>query len=245
MAAAQCMTYLKFLAYDHAAFCSGDAEAHNTPRSTAFHGHKVGYGAEVYACALAHQVGKFLDAVAHSPAVEIYALAVVVVEHLREHALVGRVAESLGRRLYPCPGTGFVAQVGIHKRVRSIAAHCQIAVVHRLPAVLEQFEHAAAAFAETGVGKFAAVGVGKSYAGRGVHGFGYCGSALACHALIALAVVVGAHVEVRMVFTVLPTHYLIVGHGTGVICRGSVGYTFVLAYLCKQPRTRDYGMRPQ
>lgn len=118
-------------------------------------------------------------------------------------------------------------------------------MVHGLPAVLKQLEHTAAALAETGIGQFAGGGVEEHHAARGIDGLGHGGCGLAGHALITLAVIVGANIEVGMVLAVLPAHYLIVGDGARAIGLSGSLDTLILAYLRKKPAAGYHGVRTQ
>ena len=107
----------------------------------------------------------------------------------------------------------------------------------RLPAVLELLEDTAAAFAETGVAKLAVSH--EHLAARGIDGLGDLGGRLARHALVALAVVIGADIEIDVVLAVVPLYTLVLGLGAGtVFLAGGLDFA-VLVDLRQQPRARD------
>ena len=81
------------------------------------------------------------------------------------------------------------------------------------PAVVEFFKYSAATLREACVAELAAV-VSEYEPACCFDSLPHCRRALTGYALVALAVIVGAHVEVDMVVAVVPTDNLVVCTGT-------------------------------
>ena len=138
------------------------------------------------------------------PAVEVGRLLVVVVEHLGEHLLVVGVAEGRRRSADPAFGVGFYAQVAGQVFRRRVGNALQIGHVTVFPAGAELLGDAPAALAEAGIADLTVVG--EHLATRLTDGLLHMGRGLTRDALIALAVVVGADVEERVVLAVVPSY---------------------------------------
>ena len=108
-----------------------------------------------------------------------------------------------------------------------------------LPAGLERFRVAAATFGEACIADFPFVG--KHLTARSFHGCTYLGSVRTCNTLIALAVVVGANIENRVIFAVVPTDEFIVClcEREEIMAAGSHRLPFL--HLCKEPTAADDG----
>ena len=119
---------------------------------------------------------------------------------------VGSVAECGWSRQNPLCGIVFTGKVGEIHRIFTVAASHQIIVVLWLPAVFKFFKHTATRFREAGIAKVAAIHEHLAPCGFDslLHRFGRG----ACYALIALAVVVGTHIEVDVVVAIPPFNFL-------------------------------------
>ena len=193
-------------------FLADDARllrAHNLQLPDASAG-AAGYGDEVDDLPVVHSRAaldegrKLLLRVFYPPAVEVSRFLVVVVEHLLQDALVGGVAEGIGRGANPAFGFGLhgeVGQVGSgHRRIAlrhaPVALFAQVGLGRVFPTVLKLLERAAAALGVAGVAQASSAGQHLSacvgYSLPRLFGDG------SRQSLVALAVVVGADVVERV-----------------------------------------------
>ncbi len=177
-------------------------------------------------------------AVFYCPAVEIVGFLVVVIENLSEYNAVGGVAECFGSRQNPLAGVFFLGKVGIVVGSGAVAAHFEVVVVDRLPAVLKFFKHASAAFGEACVAEPPSLFVSTSPRVAST-AWSTVGRSLSGYALVALAVVVGADVELEVVFAVVPYDAFGVCFHFGRSC--CLGAAFV--ELGKKPASGNDGVR--
>lgn len=111
------------------------------------------------------------------------------------------------------------------------------------PSSFKLLKHSAARLREAGVAERAVVG--EHLSPRRFDGVAHGGCRLAGDALVTLAMVVGADVEINMVLAVVPTHQL-----SFCACAWVVGRFFgckllVFLYLCQEPAAGNHGMRFQ
>ncbi len=200
MAVRESAAYHQFLAYDAFSLCAGDFQFTDSSGGAAGQWRQAQYAAEIFAKTVGHEAGDFFLRQCLCPAVEVGSLAVIAVEHLREHSPVGGVAEGFRLAEYPADGVFFHCKVGEVSRVYAVAPGLEIGARSVIPACLEDFEDSAAAFREAGVAELAVEG--EDHAAGVGHGSGGHRGRDTADALIALAVVVGADVEIEMVFAV-------------------------------------------
>ena len=133
-----------------------------------------------------NQICEFLPGVLLFPAVKISGAAVVIVQYLPKHERIGGVAEGLSTGIVP----GGVRQ------------HRQIVIVPVFPAGREFLGNTSAAFRESGVADFAAVG--QNLSPGEVHSLAHSLPHGTCKSLISLAMVIRADIKVPVLAAVVP-----------------------------------------
>ena len=109
------------------------------------------------------------------------------------------------------------------------------------PAVFKFLIHSAAALREACIAKFATIG--EHFAPSGIYGIAHALGALARDALITLAMVIGTHVEVHMVFAVIPLNHLVFATFlASLVVLMLLGDALVLVDLRQEPAARNHGM---
>ena len=147
------------------------------------------------------------------------------------------VAERVGRCAYPLVGLCLDGEV----RNGVLVLHALGCVAHGkevrhldvLPTILILLAHTAAALAETGIADVAFRH--EHLATRGTNGHGHVGTRLLGYALVALAMVVGTHIEDGVVLAVVPAYELIVFLYEREEIVGTLFELAALLYLCEQP----------
>ena len=206
MGGAESTPYLKFLANDKCAFLPLYPQTADAPATATLQGDEGLDAAEVHLQLLAHQSRQLLLTILHTPTVEIGGLRVIVVEHLGKHTLVGGVAKSGRTAQNPLAGGLLHTQVG--KGCRQTVGHgTEVGFRHVLPAILKFLGHTTAALAEACVAYLATMA--KHLSAGGLHRLRHALLRGTGDALVALAVVVGAHVEDGVVLAVVPSDDLV------------------------------------
>ena len=201
MALAERTPYFQFLADYHRALCAHDAQFIKPAARAPSDGLQVNNLTEVNTRLALDELGQLLLCIVHTPTVEVSRLLVVIVEHLREDALVMSVAEAVRLRPYPLFG------IGLHSKVGDSLSWCvadalEIGLWRIVPTILKLLHGAPAALGETGIADF--VAIGQHLAVCTPDGLSHVAAGLHRDALIALTMVVGTHIEKRMVLTVVP-----------------------------------------
>ena len=149
-------------------------------------------------------------------------------EHIQ--LLIGRVAESGSRLANPLLGRGLVGEVH-HWRIFCIAHRLEIGFRRVFPAILELLGHATATLGEA---RITDIAVGREYLPPGgLHRLAHMPACLLGNALVALAVVIGTHIEDGMVLTIVPPDKRIVFLDKREETPRAFGSLLATAHLCQ------------
>ena len=206
MGLAERAAYLQFLSDDECLAGTLDAEFADASASATLQRFERHNLTEILLLLCADELGQFLLAVFHLPAVEIGGLLIIVVEHLREHLPVLGVAEGIGRLPDPTLKESLVAFL-LGSQTDDITHGAEIGFGRVFPTILVLLADAATALAETGIADFA--GMADDETTGGADGSICILAQLAGDALVALAMVIGTDIEDGMVFTVIPADNLV------------------------------------
>ena len=215
MALAEGATDFEFLADGEGLLRTYNLEFPDTAALTTLQRNEVDDFAKIILQLAIDELGELLAGVGDFPTVEIDGFLIVIVEHLRENLLVGSAA------------------------VRIVETN-QIRFGRIFPAILELFGFAATALREAGIANLTIVS--KNLSERLADGI--------CHmlvvglgdTLVALAMVVGTHIEDGMVFAIVPADEFIVFLDEREETVVAILVLAALFHLGKQPRARDNRM---
>ena len=243
--AAQHTAYFQLLSDDERLLCADDFQPADMSAPSALYRDEVEDAAKVRFQIFRDESGQFVLRIFHAPTVEVRRLPVVVVQHLAEYFFVFRVAER--RRVAPYPlfrlfFPGKVRQCRTDARQvlrRNVSDAGQVRQMLVFPTVFELFGRSATAFRETCVADV--IPRREDLAACGFDGFHHGLVAGSRDALIALAMVVGAYVEYRMVFAVVPTDQLPVAFAEREESPVVVAQLFAFFYLGIEPAPADDG----
>jgi len=231
--------YLELFAYRHHSVGADDLQADDAPRRSTLEWFEADDLAEIDAGTFANQIRKFFLRINDFPTKEIGRFLIVIVQHLLQNMGIVRVAKCRRRTANPFVGIFFDGEIGQDKRrIQRIGFPLQVGIGYRFPHVFERFHCSATTFRKAGIANRSVIH--ERFAARFFnHGF-YQGRRFFGNSLIALTMIVGAYVEVKMIFAVVPANEF---GGRPIFGSIIVGYRFVFRGLSQQPTARNDGMR--
>ena len=208
-------TDLEFLTDRESFLRSHNLQLPDTTTLSTLKRNEIGNGSEVIFQFAVDQLRELLLGVLHRPSVEIGRLLIEIIQHLRKDMLIARVT------------------IGIVERL-------QIGLWRILPAILKLLSLSATTFREARVADL--ILIDQNLSARGLYGLFHSRTRLFGDALIALAMIIGTHVENGMVFTIVPAYEFIILFDKREEGSTAIFHLLALTHLGQEPRTGNDGM---
>ena len=236
---------LQFFADDKFSLFAYDFQTHNSTTVTALNGDEVENFSELQSGALFNQRSYLLLGEAYVPSIEIFRLAIIIFEYLRENLWIGRAAKCFGTGVHPLLRLFFLREIGDGEGALVVLSRVpcrnQIGLIVVVPTSGEFLGHSTATFRKTCIADL--IAIGENLPACGDYCLAHFGTRHDGDALIALAVIVCTNIEERMVFSVIPANvFVVLSLEREEVAFRILGMPTALLHHFEQPTATHHGM---